>query len=98
LLLAPGLTGAVVFGCIPGVVVLMLAVSGHMVVQERRRRQIVFLPSFRRGGSSIIQGKSNGSQPRHGEPSTVDAPHTPSGHWPTGEVIHSDGSNGSNKV
>ncbi len=47
--------------------------SVHLILQERQRRQIVFLPSFRRGGSSILR-EPKGSSARHGEPSTVDVP------------------------
>ena len=39
---------AIAYGCEPGVVVLLLALAFQWVMLERYRRQIVFLPSFRR--------------------------------------------------
>jgi hypothetical protein len=50
------------------------------LLNERRRRQIVFLPSFRRsrGGSSLVRSTSSPtSRPQAPEPSTVDAPQSP---------------------
>ena len=69
---------AIAYGCEPGAVVLLLALAFQWVMLERYRRQIVFLPSFRRArtGSSLV--RANGARRPAGEPSTVDAPR-PSG-------------------
>jgi hypothetical protein len=66
---------AIVFGCEPGAVVLLLMVGFQWFMHQRYRRQIVFLPSFSRGraGSSLLR-KSSSQRPPPGEPSTVDAP------------------------
>jgi hypothetical protein len=66
---------AVVFGCEPGAVVLLLMVGFQWFLHQRYRRQIVFLPSFSRGraGSSLLR-KSSSQRPQPVEPSTVDAP------------------------
>ena len=94
LLLQPTLAAAIVYGCAPGILGLLLVIVIHLVLQERQRRQIVFLPSFRRGGSSLIRS-SQTPVARHGEPSTVDVPRPNSSQWPAGEVLPSEGSSGS---
>jgi hypothetical protein len=91
LLLWPTLSSAILFGCLPGAVMLLLAIGIHVLLQERRRRQIVFLPSFRRSSSSLVRGSAS----RLGEPSTVDAPRPSGSQWPTGEILHTDSHNGS---
>jgi hypothetical protein len=91
----PTLAAALVYGCAPALLVLLGAVAVHLIMQERQRRQIVFLPSFRRGGSSILRAQSSAA--RHGEPSTVDVPRPGSSQWPTGEV-HPSESNSGNKA
>jgi hypothetical protein len=69
---APGLAGLVAYGCQPGLVVLVVLVAFQLMLHERYRRQIVFLPSFSRArtGSSVVRSE----EARPGEPSTVDAP------------------------
>jgi hypothetical protein len=92
LFLYPTPAAAIVYGCLPGALVVLLVIVFHLVLQERQRRQLVFLPSFRRGGGSSLNRPSKGSAPRHGEPSTVDAPHPNGSQWPTGEVLQPEGS------
>jgi hypothetical protein len=72
-LLWPTALGAVVYGCEPGALVLVLVAAFQWLLHERYRRRVVFLPSFSRGraGSSLLRGSS---QRPAGEPSTVDAP------------------------
>jgi hypothetical protein len=72
-LLWPTALGAVVYGCEPGAMVLLLVAAFQWLVHERYRRRVVFLPSFSRGraGSSLLRGPA---QRPVGEPSTVDAP------------------------
>jgi hypothetical protein len=74
-LMWPTLLAAVVYGCEPGAVVLVLFALVQWLLHERYRRRIVFLPSFRRSrpGSSLVRNGSSSQRPR-GEPSTVDAP------------------------
>jgi hypothetical protein len=66
---------AIVYGCEPGAVVLLVVVGFQWLLHRRYRRQIVFLPSFARGrpGSSLLR-KPSSLRPQPGEPSTVDAP------------------------
>lgn len=70
----PDVVPAVLFGCEPGVAVLVLVLAVHWTLQRRYRRQLVFMPGFTRlkTGSSLIRG---GSRPR--EPSTVDGQPAP---------------------
>jgi hypothetical protein len=73
----PGVLGPVLYGCEPGALVLMLLLGLQWMLQQRYRRQVVFLPGFARmkPGSSLVRGGSSPSpRPRAGEPSTVDAP------------------------
>jgi hypothetical protein len=73
----PGVIGPVLYGCAPGAVVLLLVLGVQWGLQQRYRRQVVFLPGFARmkPGSSLVRGGSSPSaRPRGGEPSTVDAP------------------------
>jgi hypothetical protein len=74
-LLWPAMFCAIVYGCEPGAVVLLVVVGLQWLIQQRYRRQIVFLPSFSRsrGGSSMMR-KIAAPLPQSGEPSTVDAP------------------------
>lgn len=71
----PGMLCAIVYGCEPGVVVLLAVLVVLWLRHQRYRRQIVFLPSFSRSrpSSSLIRKNSSHRQPS-GEPSTVDAP------------------------
>lgn len=74
-LFRPATASAVVYGCEPGILVLLAAIGMQWLMHQRYRRQIVFLPSFSRGraGSSLIRSNSS-NRPQSGEPSTVDAP------------------------
>src|SRR6185437_6752739 len=56
----PTLFWAIVFGCEPGAVVLLLMVGFQWFLHQRYRRQIVFLPSFSRAraGSSLLRKSS----------------------------------------
>jgi hypothetical protein len=82
-LFRPTALAAVSYGSELGAAVLVVFAAGLWLMHERQRRQIVFLPSFRRGraASSIVRTvsatASGGSapKPQPGEPSTVDAPH-----------------------
>jgi hypothetical protein len=69
----PGLLPVVLYGCEPGLVVLLLVVGFLWFRQQRYRRQVVFMPGFSRvsTGSSVI---SAGSSQRRREPSTIDGP------------------------
>src|SRR5581483_3142440 len=75
----PTLLCAIVYGCEPGAVVLLIFIGVQWLMHQHYRRQIVFLPSFSRSrtGSSLIR-KSPSHRPQVSEPSTVDAP-PPSG-------------------
>jgi hypothetical protein len=70
----PSVLASVMYGCEPAMVVLMLVLGSQWLLHQRYRRQVVFLPGFKRtkGGSALVRGSSN--RPRTGEPSTVDAP------------------------
>lgn len=72
-LLWPGMVSAFLEGCQPGILVLLVLVGVQWLLQQRYRRQVVFMPSFKRlrAGSSLLQ--KDGTRPRR-EPSTVDAP------------------------
>jgi hypothetical protein len=72
----PTATAAVGYGSQPGLAVLMLASLVYLLLQEQRRRQLVFLPSFRRNaGSSMVRNNSTPPRARaQVEPSTVDVP------------------------
>jgi hypothetical protein len=73
----PGVLGPVLYGCEPGAAVLLVVLGVQWALQQRYRRQVVFLPGFARmkPGSSLVRGGSSPSgRPRGGEPSTVDAP------------------------
>jgi hypothetical protein len=105
--LLPTLTSAILYGCLPGLAVLLIAFAAHLLLQEHHRRQIVFLPSFTRGraGSSIVRTGSSGSGPRpqpapqpHGEPSTVDlGPSAASNPRPLVDVLRTEESTGGKK-
>lgn len=64
----------VVYGCEPGVLILLLVASSLWWRQSRYRRQVVFMPGFTRvaAGSSVMRTSGSSLRPR-GEPSTVDA-------------------------
>ena len=75
-LMWPQLLAPVVYGCQPGLLVLLVVLSLHWLVQERYRRQVVFMPGFTRmqSNSSLLRA-GQGNRPR--EPSTVDSPAAP---------------------
>jgi hypothetical protein len=66
----PGLLPDVVYGCEPGVVVLVPILLVQWMMQKRYRRQVVFMPGFTRlkAGSSLARAAAK----RPTEPSTVD--------------------------
>jgi hypothetical protein len=69
----PGLVPALAFGCEPGFVVLLVLLAVQWMLHESYRRQLVFMPGFKRlkGDSSLIRTGSSGNRR---EPSTIDAP------------------------
>jgi len=74
----PGLLGALLYGCQPGMVVLLIVLAVQWLVRERYRRRVVFLPGFRRlkTGSSMVRtsGSSGGSgRPAAGEAAPLPA-------------------------
>jgi hypothetical protein len=71
----PTVLSSVIYGCEPGVVVLLLVIGSQWLLHQRYRRQVVFLPGFKRttGGSALLRSGSS-NRPRAGELSTVDAP------------------------
>jgi hypothetical protein len=87
-LIRPTLVGQVVYGCQPGLLVLLLLAGVQWALHERRRRQVLFLPSFSRTRTGSSMGRKNQPRPPSGEmpargsgnlpgipqPSTVDAP------------------------
>jgi hypothetical protein len=81
-LFRPTALAALAYGSELGAVVLVVFAAGLWLMHERQRRQIVFLPSFRRGrgASSIVRtapataSGGSGPKPPPGEPSTVDVP------------------------
>jgi hypothetical protein len=60
-----------IYGCVPGVLVLLLLIGVQWMIHRQYRRQLVFMPGFTRmkSGSSLV--RTGGGRPR--EPSTVDA-------------------------
>jgi hypothetical protein len=72
-ILRPAILAAILYGCEPAVVVLVVVLFVQWLLHERRRRQVVFLPNFsrKRSGSSLIPGAA---PPGKREPSTVDHP------------------------
>jgi len=80
----PGILSYVLFGCEPGLIVLVLVILLQWLLYRRYRRQVVFMPGFTRlkAGSSLI--RKSGSSQQRAEPSTVDAlPPASSGQWAT---------------
>ena len=70
---SPAALPAILYGCEPGAVVLILVVATQWMLHERYRRQVIFMPGFTRlkTGSSIVRTGS-GARPR--DPSTIDQP------------------------
>jgi hypothetical protein len=84
-LLWSGALSAVLYGCEPGLAALGIVVAVQWLLQRRYRRQVVFLPSFKRvkGTGSVLIPNSGANRTR--EPSTVDAiPPIPSNQWAAG--------------
>jgi hypothetical protein len=78
----PGVLMYVLYGCEPGLVMLLLVLVLQWLLHRRYRRQVVFMPGFTRlqQGSSLI--RKGTSSPKRVEPSTVDAlPTVGSGQW-----------------
>jgi hypothetical protein len=83
-LLWPGVLGQVLYGAGPGALVLLVVLGMQWGVQQRYRRQVVFLPGFKRSKPGSSQGRAGSSatparpaapgQRAGGEPSTVDGP------------------------
>jgi hypothetical protein len=71
----PSTLPTIVYGCEPGVLILLLVASSLSWRQSRYRRQVVFMPGFTRvaPGSSVMRTTSGSSLRPRGEPSTVDA-------------------------
>ena len=68
----PALLPNFVYGCQPGLVVLIVILGIQWMLQERYRRRVVFMPGFTRlkSNSSLIRSGAG----RAREPTTVDAP------------------------
>jgi hypothetical protein len=81
-----GALSALIYGCEPGLAALLVIVVVQWLLHQRYRRQVVFLPSFKRvKASGSVVSVNGGSRPR--EPSTVDAvPPVFSNQWATGGV------------
>jgi len=71
--LCPAACAPVLFGVQPGVVLLVVFIGVHLLLQEKYRRQLVFLPGFTRAKPNSTIVRSNSAQ-RPREASTVDAP------------------------
>ena len=69
----PEFMPAVLYGALPGMVLLAGLLMVQWFVHERYKRQLVFMPGFTRvkGGSSLLRTSSIQRKP---EPSTIDAP------------------------
>jgi hypothetical protein len=74
----PAAVPPLLFGLQPGVVLLVVFISVYWVLQERYRRQLVFLPGFTRTKANSTVVRTNvAKRPR--ETSTLDAPTPPAG-------------------
>jgi hypothetical protein len=76
-LLWPSLFPPVAYGAQPGLVVLFVILALQWMLQERYRRQVVFMPGFTRLKSNSSLIVNTAGRPR--DASTVDAPGAPSG-------------------
>ena len=85
LVLWPSIVPAILYGCQPGVLVLLLVLGLQLMLQRRYRRQVVFMPGFTRlkPGSSLVRSGGAG-RPR--EASTIDAPPGSHGSGPGSSV------------
>ncbi len=71
--MCPAAVAPVLFGMQPGAVLLIVCIGVHLLLQEKYRRQLVFLPGFTRvKPTSTMMRTGSGQRPR--EASTVDAP------------------------
>ena len=72
----PATVPQVVYGCEPGLAVLLVLLGLQWALQERYRRQVVVMPGFARlpGGSTVTRAKQVAMAR---EPSTVDSPVAP---------------------
>lgn len=70
----PSVLPIIVYGCEPGIVVLLVVLSIQWMVQQHYRRQVVFLPGFSRVRASSTLMRDGSHTSRQREPSTVDAP------------------------
>jgi hypothetical protein len=71
-LIWPALLPSLIYGCQPGLVVLIVILGIQWMLQERYRRQVVFMPGFTRlkSNSSLVRSGAG----RSPEPTTVDVP------------------------
>ena len=62
----PGLLAALLYGCQPGLLILLFVLGVQWLLHERYRRRVVFLPGFRRvkTGSSLVRAGSSGGAAR----------------------------------
>src|SRR5262249_12109638 len=72
-LLGSWTVAAVLYGCEPGLAALLLIAAAQWLLHHRYRRQVVFLPSFKRLKAADSSLSHNGGSNRPREPSTVDA-------------------------
>ena len=81
--LCPAALSPVLFGVQPGLVLFLVFVASHWCMQERYRRQLVFMTGFTRAkpNSTLIRTNS-AKRPR--EASTVDSPGAPPAPTPSG--------------
>jgi hypothetical protein len=72
--LIPALMPPLLFALQPGFVLFVVFVVAHGLIQERYRRQLIFMPGFVRPqtGSTMVRTNSSPKRPR--EASTIDAP------------------------
>jgi hypothetical protein len=72
-LLWPAAVPAVLAGCQPALAAIVLVLGVHWLLQERYRRQVVFIPGFTRARSGSSMVRLNGGRGRPRETSTIDA-------------------------
>lgn len=81
-IVCPALLPPLLFGAQPGLVLLVIFITAYWLMQERYRRQLVFLPGFARTKSASTVVRSSAPQ-RARETSTLEAP-------PAGEATESN--------
>jgi hypothetical protein len=69
----PALLPPLAFGLQPGLVLFLAFAGAHWLIQERYRRQLVFMPGFVRPKTGSTMMRSNSANQRPREASTVDA-------------------------